>query len=110
MFFVLFLLLLGIAYAAKGNIDIMKKDLIDDCEEITEFGDCIIQEEIEPVTTQFTTTSGRIGLSIATSLGIQDSANVIIFLVSMGTLVIMGIVVFVVFASILSALGGGGGS
>ena len=41
IFFVLFILLLGIAYATKGNVDIMKKDIIDDCEEINEFGECV---------------------------------------------------------------------
>ena len=92
IFFVLLVLLIGIAYATKGNVDIMKKDIIDKCEEINEFGDCIIQEEIEPVPEQVAGTFSRVGLSIANSFGINESTEILTFIIIIGTSAIFGII------------------
>ncbi len=101
IFFVLFILILGIAYAAKGNVDIMKKDIIDKCEEIDEFGNCIIQKEITPVPEQAAKTFSRVGLSIANSFGVSESTDIIIFFIIIATVAVSGII----FATVI--IGGG---
>ncbi len=101
IFFVLFILLLGIAYASEGNIDIMKKDIIDKCEEIDEFGNCITQKEIIPVPEQTAKVFSKVGLSIANSFGVSESTDIIIFFIIIGTIAITG----VVFATVV--FGGG---
>ena len=101
IFFVFLILLLGIVYSSKGNVDIMKKDIIDKCEEINEFGDCVIQKEIQPVPEQITQTTARVGLSIANSFGVPDLGMVFAFIIIIAGFIIFG------FAFLVALTGGG---
>lgn len=102
IFFVLLILLLGIANAQKGNVDIMKKTIIEKCEEINEIGDCIIIEEIDPIPNQATRTFVRFGLSAANSFGINEAASLIIFVLFLGA-------AFIVLAVLLPIILSGAG-
>ena len=96
IFFVLLILLCGTAYAVKGNIDIMKKDIIDECEELDEFGNCVTKKEATPVVEKTAKTFSKVGVSIANSLGLDAGVFTFLFVVVVVVivLIILGIVFF----------------
>lgn len=82
-------LLLGFAYSTKGNPDILKKDIIDACEGIDEFGGCITTKDIEPINESITNTASNIGTATANNLGIPDSAEILTILFLLFVLILI---------------------
>ena len=93
MLLILFIvLLLGFAYSTKGNTDILKKNIIDKCEGIDQFGNCITVKEIEPVNVKITETIVDIGQATAINLGLPDAIDII----TVGFVIIIIIVIIIV--------------
>lgn len=94
LIFALLLLLVSPAFAdTKGNPDILKRNIIDDCEGIDEFGNCILNEETEPINERLTRTITKMGTSTATGLGIPESSDLVI--VAIIVIALIAIVIFV---------------
>ncbi|KKN43741.1 hypothetical protein LCGC14_0700230 [marine sediment metagenome] len=86
-------LLLSFAYSTKGNTDILKKNIIDKCEGIDEFGNCITNKEIEPVNEQITETIVSIGQATAVNLGVPDSIDLLTIVLIISMIVVLVILV-----------------
>lgn len=94
LIFALLLLLITPAFAeTKGNPDILKRNIIEACEGIDEFGNCITNEETEPVTEKLTKTVTRMASSTAVNLGLPDSTDMTVVII-LG-IIVVAIVIFV---------------
>lgn len=83
LIFALLLLLIIPAFAVetKGNPDILKRNIIDDCEGIDEFGNCITNEEPEPITQKLTKTITSIGTTAAVNVGLPGSIDIVVIMI-----------------------------
>ncbi len=91
---VLLLLLISPVFAqTQGNPDILKRLIIDDCEGIDEFGNCITNEEIKSVPDRITGTITKVGNAAAVGLGIPNSTEIVIILIVV--IIVVAIVIFV---------------
>lgn len=88
------ILLISLSFAeTKGNPDILKRIIIDDCEGIDEFGNCITNKEIDPINEKIAGTIFNIGTTTAVNLGVSDSSDLItltiIFLIIIGGIILV---------------------
>lgn len=93
------MLLIGIAYAteSQGNVDIAKRDIIEDCEEVDELGLCITNEEVTSVTERIMKTTGKMGNSIAVNAGMDGDKAIISLIIFVGAIVVViGLVIITV--------------
>ena len=91
IFLCLLMLIIPVFAETKGNPDILKRQIIDECEGIDEFGDCIVNQEIEPINEKLTRNVSSLGQSTATNLGIGGSAELVtifIILVLIGAFIV----------------------
>ncbi len=92
LIFALLLLLVSPVFAdTKGNPDILKRNIIDDCQGVDEFGNCILNEETEPINERLTRTITKMGTSTATGLGIPESSDLVIVAIIIIAVVAIGI-------------------
>ena len=91
---IILLLLISPVFAqTKGNPDILKRNIIEKCEGIDEFGNCIVNQEIEPINEKLTRNITSLGTSTATNLGIPESTDLVILAIVV--ILIITVVLFI---------------
>ena len=94
LIFALLILLISPVFAeTKGNPDILKRNIIDDCEGIDEFGNCILNEETESVPDRITGTITKVGNAAAVNLGIPNSTEIVIIIIV--AIIVIASIIFV---------------